>query len=93
MRASKLLHHVLARERLAHRSERFLIHQPHRTSARRVLRPTAAVVGPFARQGVSRVPGIQRAVRTTDDIDEVHAPILIGSVLALAPLCTLCAHE
>jgi len=31
LRASKLLHHVLACQRLPHRPERFLIHQPHRT--------------------------------------------------------------
>src|SRR3989442_5434287 len=79
LRASKLLHHVLARQRLPHRTERFLIHQPHRTPARAVLGATAVIVGPFARTRVSRIAGVQRAVSATDDVDEVHAPIVAGS--------------
>ena len=55
LRASKLLHHVLACQRLPQRPERFLIHEPHRTPARGVLRATAAVVRPFARTRVSRI--------------------------------------
>jgi len=81
LRASKLLHHVLACQRLPHRPERFLIHQPHRTPARGVLRATAAVVRPFARTRVSRIAGVQRAVRATDDVDEVHVSIVAGSAL------------
>ena len=81
LRASKLLHHVLACQRLSYRPERFLIHQPHRTPARGVLRATAAVVRSFARTWVSRIAGVQRAVRATDDVDEVHAPIVAGSAL------------
>jgi hypothetical protein len=76
LRASKLLHHVLACQRLPHRPERFLIHKPHRTPARGVLRATAAVVRPFARTRVSRIAGVQRAVCAMDDVDEVHAPIV-----------------
>ena len=78
LRASEVLHRVLARQRLPHRSERFLIHQPHRTPARGVLRATTAVMRPFARTRVPRIAGVQRAVRATDDVDEVHAPI-VGS--------------
>src|SRR2546427_7559455 len=37
LRASKLLDHVLACQRLPYRPERFLIHEPHRTPARGVL--------------------------------------------------------
>jgi hypothetical protein len=81
LRASKLFHDVLACQSLPHRPERFLIHQPHRTPARGVLRATAAVVRPFARTRVSRIAGVQRAVRATDDVDEVHAPIVAGSAL------------
>src|SRR2546425_4230715 len=55
LRASKLLDHVLACQRLPYRPERFLIHEPHRTPARGVLRATAAVVRPFARTRVSRI--------------------------------------
>ena len=76
LRASKLLHHVLARQSLPHRPERFLVHQAHRTPARGVLRATAAVVRPFARTRVSRTAGVQRAVRASDDVHEVHAPIV-----------------
>jgi hypothetical protein len=76
LRASKLLHHVLARQRLPHRPECFLIHEPHRTPARGVLRATAAVVRAFARTRVSRIAGVQRAVCATDDVDEVHALIV-----------------
>jgi len=79
LRASKLLHQVLACQRLPHRPERFLIHQPHRTPARGVLRATATVVRLFARTRVSRIAGVQRAVRATDDVDKVHAPIVAGS--------------
>jgi len=79
LRASKLLHHVLARQRLPHRLERFLKHQPHRTPARGVLRATAPVVRSFARTRVSRIASVQRAVRATDDVDEVHAPIVADS--------------
>src|SRR4029453_2673655 len=78
LRASKLLYHVLACQRLPHRPECFLIHQPHRTPAPRVLRATTAIVRPFARTGVSRIAGVQRAVRATDDVDEVHAPDCSG---------------
>lgn len=74
--ASKLLHHVLACQRLPHRPERFLVHQPHRTPARGVLRGTATVVRLFARTRVSRIAGVQRAVRATDDVDKMHAPIV-----------------
>jgi hypothetical protein len=84
--AGQLLHHVLARQRLPHRAERFLIYQPHRTPARGVLRATAAVVSAFARARVSRIAGVQRAVRATDDVDEVHGRILAGSVLRGNPL-------
>jgi len=73
LRASKVLHHVLACQRPPNRSERFLIHQSHRTPARGVLRATAAVVRPLARTRVSRITGVQRAVRATNDVDEVHA--------------------
>jgi pyridoxine 4-dehydrogenase len=76
--ASQLLDHVLARERLPDRSKRFLIHQPHGTSARRVLRAAAAVVRLFARERVARIPGVERAVRAPDDVDEVHASIVTG---------------
>jgi hypothetical protein len=38
-------------------------------------------VRPFARTRISRIAGVQRAVRATDDVDEVHAPILCGSAL------------
>ena len=72
LRASKLLQRELARQRLPHRQERFLIYQPHWTTARGVLRATTAVVNPFARTRVSSVAGVQRSVRATDDIDEVH---------------------
>jgi hypothetical protein len=85
LRASQLLHHVLACQRLPHRPERFLIHQPHRTPARGVLRATAAVVRPFARTGVSRIAGVQRAVRATDDVDEVHTPIVAGAAPSEMP--------
>jgi hypothetical protein len=78
---SKLLHHILACQRLSHRPERFLIHQPHGKTARGVLRATAPVVRPFARTQVSRIAGVQRAVRATDDVDEMHAPIVAGSAL------------
>src|SRR5207237_6876931 len=81
--AMNLLHRVLARQSLPHRPERFLIHQAHRTPARGVLRATAAVVRPFARKRVSRIAGVQRAVRATDDVDEVHAPIVAGSARRL----------
>ena len=83
LRASKLLHHVLACQRLPHRPERFLIHQPHRTPARGVFRATAAVVRPFARARVSRIAGVQRAVCATDDVDEVHAADCSGPSTAL----------
>jgi hypothetical protein len=33
---------------------------------------------PFARTRVSRVAGVQRAVSATDDVDEMHPPI-VGS--------------
>ena len=79
LRASKLLHDILPCQPLPHKPERFLIHQPHRPPARRVLRPTAAVVRPFARTGVSGIAGVQRAVRATDDVDGVHTPIVAGS--------------
>jgi hypothetical protein len=36
---------------------------------------------PLARTRVSRIAGVQRAVRATDDVDEVHAPIVAGSAL------------
>ena len=78
LRASKLLHRVLTRQGLSHRPERFLIHQLHRTSARGVLCAMTAVVRPFSRPRVSRIAGVERAVRATDDVDEVHAPI-VGS--------------
>jgi hypothetical protein len=81
LRASKPLHHVLARQRLPHRTKRFLIHQSHRTPARGVLRAPAAVVRPFARTRVPRIAGVQRAIRAADDVDEVHAPIVAGSAL------------
>ena len=81
LRASKLLDHVLACQRLPYRPERFLIHEPHRTPARGVLRATAAVVRPFARTRVSRIAGVQRAVRAADDVDEKHASIVAGSAL------------
>src|SRR5579862_4798059 len=61
------------------RPERLLIHQPYRTPACGVLRPTAAVVRPFARMRISRVAGVQRAVGATDNVDEVHPPIVAGS--------------
>jgi hypothetical protein len=44
LRASKLLHHVLAYQRLPRDRNGFLIQQPHRIPARGVLRATAAVV-------------------------------------------------
>jgi hypothetical protein len=81
LRASKVLQHVLAGQRLPHRAERFLIHQPHRTPASGVLRATAAIVRAFARTRVSRIAGVQRAVRATDDVNEVHASIVAGSAL------------
>ena len=81
LRASKSLHHVLARQRLPRRPERFLIHQPHRTLTRGVLRATAAVMRPFARTRVSRIASVQRAVGATYDVDEVHAPIVADAVL------------
>ena len=77
LRASKLLHHVLARQRLPRRPESFLIHQPHRTPARRVLRATTTVMRPFARTRISRRAGIQRAVRVEallglrDELDDM----------------------
>ena len=80
LRAGKLLHYVLPCQRLPQRPERFLIHQPHRTPARGVLRTTAAVVRPFARTRVSRIAGVQRTVRATDDVDEVHASIVADLV-------------
>ena len=79
LRASKLLHRVLTRQGLPHRPERFLIHQLHRTSARGVLCAMTAVVRPFSRPRVSRIAGVERAVRATDDVDEVHASIVAGS--------------
>ena len=85
LRASKLLHHVLACQRLPYRPERFLIDQPHGTPARGVLRATAAVVRPFARTRVSRIAGVQRAVRATDDVDEVHTPIVAGAAPSEMP--------
>jgi hypothetical protein len=85
LRPSRLFHHVLACQRLPHRPERFLVHEPHRTPARGVLRATAAVVRPFARTRVSRIAGVQRAVRATDDVDEVHASIVARSALPLNP--------
>ena len=69
-------HHVLQRQRLPYRSEGFLVHQPHRTSTRRALCATAAVVGPFAREWVSCIPGVERAVRAADDVDEMHRAIV-----------------
>ena len=81
LRASKLLHRVLTRQGLPHRPERFLIDQLHRTSARGVLCTTAAVVRPFSRTRVARIAGVQRAIRAADDVDEVHASILLGSAL------------
>jgi hypothetical protein len=86
--ARELLHHVLTRQRFPHRSEGFLVHQPHRATARRVLRATPAVVGLFAREGVSRIAGIERAVRASDDVDEVHASIVKG--LSGPVLCQGC---
>jgi hypothetical protein len=42
----------------------------------------AAIVRPFARTRVSRrIDGVQRAVRATDDVDEVHASIAASSTL------------
>ena len=58
-----------------------MIHEPHRTPARGVLRATAAVVRAFARTRVSRIAGVQRAVCATDDVDEVHAPIVADPAL------------
>src|SRR5580704_13172465 len=58
LRTRELLHHVLARQRFPHRSERFLIHQSHWTPARGVLRATTAVMRPFARTRVSRIAGV-----------------------------------
>ena len=75
---SKLLHRVLPCQRLPHRPERFLIHQPDRPPARGVLRPAAVVVRQFARTRVARISGVERAVRAADDVDEVHASILAG---------------
>src|ERR1700674_1768260 len=81
LRASKPLHHILARQRLPQRPNRLLIHQPHRTPARGVFRAPAAVVRPFARTRVPRIAGVQRAIRAADDVDEVHAPIVARSAL------------
>jgi len=87
LRTIKLLHRILACQRLPHRPERLLIHQPHWTPARGVLRATATVVRLFARTRVSRIAGVQRAVRATDDVDEVHAPIVTGPALPGNPRC------
>jgi len=62
-----------------------VIHQLHRTAARGVLRATAAVVRPFARTRVSRIAGVQRAVRATDDVDEMHASIVAGQLCPEIP--------
>ena len=76
LRTRELLQRVLASQRLAHRPKRLLIHQLHRTPAGCVLCPTAAVVRSFAGPRVTRVPGVQRAVGTTNDVDEMHASIV-----------------
>jgi hypothetical protein len=78
LRASQLLHHVLACQRFPHRPERLLIHEPHRAPAGSVLCAAAAVVRPFARMRISRIAGVQRAICATDDVDEMHAPIVDG---------------
>ena len=82
LRARKVLHHILARQGLSHRPKRFLIDQPHRTPARRVLRAPAGVVRPFTRTRVPRIARVQRVVRATHDVDKVHAPIVAGSTRA-----------
>ena len=74
LRARQLLHGVFTRQRLPHGPEGFLVHQPHRTPACRVLRASTAVVCLLARNRVSRVAGVQRVVRATNNVDEVHAP-------------------
>src|SRR5262245_52875798 len=80
-RARKLLHGILARQRLPHRPKRFLIHQPYGAPARGVLRAPTAVMYPFARTRVPRIARVQRAVRTADDIDEVHSLIAHASLV------------
>lgn len=86
LRASKVLDHVLARQRFPHRPERFLIHQPRRAPAGSVLCATAAVVCPFARMRASRIAGVQRAVCATDDVNEVHAPIVADPATLRFPI-------
>jgi hypothetical protein len=61
---------------LAHASK--LLH--HARPARGVRSALAAVARPFARTRVSRrIDGVQRALRATDDVDEVHASIAASS--------------
>jgi hypothetical protein len=36
-------------------------------------------VRPFARMRISRIAGVQRAICATDDVDEMHAPIVDGA--------------
>src|SRR5262249_20748674 len=69
LRPRQLLEGVLALQRLAHRSEHLTVHELHRSSAGRILRAAAVVMGALACNGISRIAGVERPVRAPNHVD------------------------
>ena len=64
---------MLAFERVASGDAGFSVDEGHGSSPSRVTRSPAVVVHFFARPRIARISGIERPIRTSDDVDEVQS--------------------